>query len=217
MKTATLTRHKVALTGPELHTGLVMLTTEVNWIVEIGGQKCTATRAASCLLRPSVGDTVLCARVDQSHYIVAILTTTHEAIRQYDLANNTHLRADDTHLSLHAEHVVVHGTQTTTVQTEALQLQATQATIKLATLSYQGERIDSDVGHLRAHYHLLEQDIATSQLRAKLVLESIAELKHQVLGDMQIVVREGYRLSSSTVNIYADDDVRVQGKQINLS
>jgi hypothetical protein len=49
------------------------------------------------------------------------------------------------------------------------------------------------------------------------MVESVADLKHQILGDLHTLVNQTYRLDCDTAAIYAEDDFKIQAEQIQMN
>jgi hypothetical protein len=174
---------------PYVATAVVVLAAAAHWIVKLdNGMKSTASCAASCLLCPNVGDSVLCVQLENQVVILAILKQADSTQQHYNFAAQCSLTCADNTAILAAKHLTIESKQ-------------------------QINRVD----HVQNFHSTVLNEVELHQLSAGTMVESVRELKQQVLGDLHTFVQEDYRIEAKRALIYGEEFVNVDGKQINLN
>lgn len=183
-----------------------------------GATGLTARRAASCLLVPRPGDTVLLATVPSgtTAHIIAILERSDREGGTLALPGDTRIDSAKGTLALHADALALQGRKS---------LQIDTARFALASLS-----AHTTVKHWQGVFDTLEAQATSLQLVAKTLSSKVGRLISRSLEALRLVdgldetragrhrtaVRETYRVQADHITARARGFVDIDGEKINL-
>jgi hypothetical protein len=104
------------------------------------------------------------------------------------------LHLDHNYVEAHSEHVHLHWQQTV----------------------IEGEACHADLERVRLTTKVCDYVVDTLTVKAKHVLEWIDELKQQMLGRLHVSVQKKYQLDCESVDIYSQQDVKIDANQVHL-
>ncbi len=204
--------------APVLMSGTICMAADHTWVVDTGLEKYSAGKAPSCLLRPQMNDTVLCTQLQANEVlIIAILAQANPLQQHYDFAQQVGFTINEGALCVRSEHLELNSLYSTQVHSPLLKVSAQESTVTLEHLQYHGEQISLQVKQAQHHYQFLQKNAETYHINAHDMVESVADLKHQILGDLHTLVNQTYRLDCDTAAIYAEDDFKIQAEQIQMN
>ena len=180
-----------------LSAGVVSQVYEGRYVV-VQAQPCEARRAASCLVEPEVGDTVLFARGDDGHWIVAVLV----AAGQRDLqlrAPTLHAQADQLHLS--AQTLRTRSQDWRAVHTQ-VHLAANHVSGQVAVLDWLSDRVSAFVNLLVS--------------RSRNSLREVSEIDSLRCGNYDLRVDETLAMSTKTGVMSAQALMKIDGTQVHI-
>ncbi|HET7649531.1 MAG TPA: DUF3540 domain-containing protein [Gammaproteobacteria bacterium] len=163
----------------------------------------TARRAASCLLEPAAGDTVLATRVGaDSWYVIAVLTR-GESVPVVSLPADSQLRS-------------VQGGLTVTAHTGLVLAAGEQLSITTPSLEVQAETAHGSFSVLRTAAGLIEAT-ATRMRNVADLFETVAEVIRQRAGSSFREVQDLDHLKAGQVYYKAESVLNMRGKHSVLS
>lgn len=100
--------------------------------------------------------------------------------------------------------------------TGPLDLRCPKVEARVGELNWQGERITARAGDVRVTWGRLEQVVGRFLAFAKTVYERVEGLLHTRAGRVRAESKGAYLVQADHAAIAAQDDVKIQGKTINL-
>jgi uncharacterized protein DUF3540 len=153
-------------------------------VVTLDSGACTARRAASCLIAPDVGDSVLVCGPGPAHlYVVAVLERAGDGPCQVDLGHDAQISA----------------VGKLTVSSEELVIRAARATTLVDQLSSFGREITASVRRIRLVGN---------------VLESFFDRIQQFAGHSARVVEGVDQVRSASIDYRAEQSAVLQGSEV---
>jgi len=175
-------------------------------------------RAASCLLAPEVGDTVLISGpVPQQTYLIAVVRQASPDTARLETQGNMVIACPEGNISVQAgKQLNLQGSEGVSMDTAVLRMQADKAECTAGELDYLGRRALISVGTLRVIGNAFE-----------VVMDSISQLAQQVFRITQDTeqVRAGrydcqaehtVRLHAQHTLLTGTDLVKVDAEQIHM-
>lgn len=196
-----------------LAVGEVMAKSNQWYLVRYGTQTLAAQCATSFLFVPEIHDQVLLVLQGEETFITQILQRKADLpleMRATDplVLNAKHVQAyiDNLHLQGEAVHL----------KYQHLQSRSEQVDLQWQHTHYQGKNcgVELEKAQLTAEYCHTFFDTLT--VKAKHVLQWIEQLKQQMLGRLHISVDKHYQLDCQSADIYSQEDVKIDAKQIHL-
>ncbi|HET7176251.1 MAG TPA: DUF3540 domain-containing protein [Gammaproteobacteria bacterium] len=176
----------------------------------------TARRAASCLLQPAAGDTVLAADVEGSLWILAVLVR-GEAPAVIPLPADSTLKVAQGGLKLAVqdELTLAAGRQISAVAPE-VSVQAAQASFALGALQLAAGLVEATVDRVKTFAELLETVAERVRLKAGAVHREVEDLEHLQAGQVYYSVKNVLNLRGKHAVMSAESEVRIDGERIHL-
>jgi hypothetical protein len=165
----------------------------------------TARRAASCLLQPAAGDTVLAADVDGSLWVLAVLV-------RGDSPAVLPLPADSTIK-------VAQGGLKLAVQEELSLAAGRQLSALAPEISVQAARaglVDAMVDQVKTVAGLLDTAAERVRLKAGSSHRQIEDLEHLQAGQLNYAVKTVLNMRGKHAVVSAESEVRLDGERIHL-
>ncbi len=173
------------------------------------GQAWRCRRAASCLLRPAVGDTVLLSGPDRHRvYLIAVLEQTDASVSRIDAPGAVSIESAGD-LRLHS------GGQ---LQMKAAQwkLQADSGHCRVDDLHFTGQALDATVGRLRLVGRVFESVADRIVQMARSALRVVDETEQVRVGHLDCEASGTARLHARHTVVTANDLVKVDAAQIHM-
>ncbi len=195
---------------------------EVQHINEHGFQICiqnerlNATLAASCILRPNIGDKVLVvALAESAPYILAVLEQA-SAEQTFQFSKHLAIHTDENASVITAEHLELQAEQHLSLTSPELSLYAAKGKAEITHWHYKGDFLQQSVRHINTQTELLETVTESTHLQAERSFSQLADLQHEVIGRVQTLVQQDYRLDCEYADIFAEQDVKIDAEQVHL-
>lgn len=212
---STLDPEALVLRG-EIYSGVVTTVVDDDVAVSHEGRSTLARRAASCLLAPLAGDTVLVARAGGRAYVLAVLER-ESSERAVEVEGDLHLRSRHGAVTIEAERALRLRTPGTLgVAGKTLTLAAEQASWVAGQIRVLSE-------HLALESTRIRQVASFSEVVAESIKETlgrsyrtIRESEHVDAGSLTLSVRNMLRSHADTAIVTAKKLIKLDGDQIHL-
>ncbi|CCJ57531.1 PF12059 family protein [Bordetella bronchiseptica MBORD675] len=188
------------------------------WTVWCDGRPWRVRRAASCLLVPEEGDTVLISGPDAERvYLIAVVEQADAAQATLELEGRVSLRSRTADVSLEAAgEVRLRGAQAVRVETEALSVTAGQAACAAARMHYVADEVEGAVGSMRLVGKVYEAVLDRLTQLARMAVRQTSEVEHVRAGTLDYQAEQSARVHAPYTMLTADALVKVDAKQIHM-
>ncbi len=179
-----------------------------------GGVSLDARRAAGCLLRPEVGDVVLChAQNGAPVYVLSVLERT-AGVPVLDVEGDLNIQAGG-RLGIEAQDVRVGAGRILQLEAPDVNLTARTGRLRFLGLDLLAGKLNARLGHLSSVATAIDSavDCLTQKIRT-----GVREVGTEIVraGGIRQFVRDRYLLRAGRADILADEHVTVDAKKINL-
>lgn len=206
--------------NPEPMTGLVQAK-----VVDAGEDICrlsnttgsfTARRAASCLLQPAAGDTVLAAMVAGSPWILAVLSRGDSpAVIPLPADSTLKVAAGGLTFAVRDELTLGAGRQLSVVAPE-VSLQAGRASFGVGALQLAAGLVEATVDQVKTAAEFLDTVAKRVRLKAGSVHRQVEDLDHLQAGQLYYSIKNVLNMRGKHAVVSAESEVRVDGERIHL-
>ena len=178
--------------------------------VQPGGERWHCTRAASCLLQPGIGDTVLVAgpRRDQV-YLLAVITQADPGRSQLVVNGNLTLHARQGGIALHAD------TQLD-LRSSELSLEARKAQVEVNEMEYRGAEVRMTTLVARFVGRTCEAVLDRLSVLTRSSFRLTEEVEQVRAGHIDYEARSTLRLHSKNTLVSSKELVKVDAEQIHM-
>lgn len=194
---------EIVLSAEQAHTtfrlsaGVVSDICEGHFVI-VEAKPCKALRAASCLVQPQVGDTVLFARGDDAQWIVAVLVAAGQRNLQLQAPV---LSAQAEQISLSSTTLLTSSQRWQAVHTD-LHLAANHLTGQVSVLDWLSDRVSSFVNFLFS--------------RSRNSVREVSEIDAARCGNLDLKVDETLAMSAKTGVMSAQALMKIDASQIHI-
>jgi len=187
-------------------------------IVQCDGREWTARRAASCLLAPEPGDTVLISGPDPARvYLIAVISQADPARGAVELEGEMLLRSRRAGVTVQAaDGVRIEGRRSVSVETEALSLRAARAESTVGSLQYVAEEVQGLVGTTRLVGRAYEAVLDSLSYLSRVAFRTASEVEHVRAGTLDYQAEQSARVHAPYTMVTADALVKVDAKQVHM-
>lgn len=183
------------------------------YLVKHGTHTWSARCASSFLFVPDIHDRVLVLKSDREVYISQIV---HRNSGQPLVLRITDaLAIQGQHLQCDVDFLHLSG-QALSIQQQQVSIDSDRVDLAWRETSLIGQHAQFEVEEVAIKSGLCDAVIDSLTVKAKHVLHWIEELKQQMLGRLHISVQKHYQLDCDSVDIYSQQDVKIDAKQIHL-
>jgi hypothetical protein len=176
----------------------------------------TARRAASCLLQPAAGDTVLTADLDGSLWVLAVLVRGDSpAVMPLPADSTIKVAQGGLKLAVQEELALAAGKQLSAVA-PTVSVQAAQANFSLGVLQMAAGLVDAVVDQVKTVAGLLDTVAERVRLKAGSSHRQIQDLEHLQAGQLNYAVKTVLNLRGKHTVMSAENEVRLDGERIHL-
>lgn len=173
--------------------GEVSAIDQQQYTVMCDGKAWQCQLAASCLLRPELGDTVLISGPDTSRvFLLAVIEQANPDQATIRVAGNLHL------------------------QSQSLSMQASQGRWQFDHLHYRGEKLDAQIGAVRLLGKMYEAVVDRLRLMSRNATKITSETDRTRVGTLDVQAEHAAHLHSKMTTVTASEFVKVDGKQIHM-
>lgn len=182
----------------------------------IAGQL-TARRAASCLLEPAAGDTVLSAQIaDGTWYVLAVLTRGDTAAI-VSLPADSVLRSSEGGMTLAAQtQLTLAGGERVSITTPELEVQAERAQASFSVLRAAAGLIETTATRVRNVADLFETVADCIRQRAGSMYREVKDLDHLKAGQVYYKAETVMNLRGKHSVLSAEGEVKIDGTRVHL-
>ena len=176
----------------------------------------TARRAASCLLQPAAGDTVLAATVADSVWILAVLVRGDTpAVIPLPADSTLKVAVGGLTLTVQGELSLAAGGKLSALAPEVT-LQAGRASLALGALQVAAGLVEATVDHLKTAAEFLDTVAARVRLKAGSMHRQVEDLDHLQAGQLYYSVKTVLNMRGKHAVVSAENEVRFDGERIHL-
>lgn len=184
-----------------------------------GGNGCQrALRAASCLLEPQLGDTVLLCTggAGVAPYILAILARASSSGGTLTLPGGGAIVSDDGRLRLAARRVELAADECVTLAAPRLEVLAADGELRFAHLGASAKTLDARVGVLSLVASSVTSSVGRLVQKARDCFRFTENLDETRAGRLRLKVDGRYQLDAGHAAILAEGLVKIDGEKIDL-
>lgn len=177
----------------------------------------TARRAASCLLEPAAGDSVLAASTaDGNWYVLAVLMRGDTAA-VVSLPADCLLRSSQGGLTLAAEtRLALAGGEQVSITTPALEVHAEQAQASFSVLRATAGLIEATATRVRSVADMFETVAECIRQRAGSVFREVKDLDHLKAGQVYYRAETVLNMRGKHSVLSAEGEVKIDGTRVHL-
>lgn len=218
MKTSTLNRRLPIYDPVHLIGSIEAAAVDGVFAVHCDGRIWHARRAASCLLAPAVGDTVLISGPDRERvYLIAVIEQADPSRHRIEvdgdltLATRSGAIAFDSAQDLHLKSAAA-----LRLESETLALRADQAECVVDGMRYTGREVTATVGKTRLIGKVYEAVVDRLVQMSRNVFRTTDEVEHVRAGNLDYQAEQSARVHARYTMVTGDDLVKVDAKQIHM-
>ncbi|WP_148715769.1 DUF3540 domain-containing protein [Chitinolyticbacter meiyuanensis] len=178
------------------------------FLVDCAGRGVGCRRAASCLLLPEVGDTVLLATAGTQHYLVAVIECASHAAR-------IQVEGD---LVLSSAQGAVRIESATALQLEGARfgLNAKEGDVRIEQLRFSGKRWEGAVGTLRRVGQLCETLVDRVMVIAKSSFRRVAQIEQVRAAQLDYEGSARVRIRGKYTAVTGRDVIKAKARQVHI-
>lgn len=198
--------------------GVVTRLDEQGYVVDCDGRDWSCTRAASCLLAPGVGDTVLISGPDSSRvFLIAVITQADASSARIELRGDVTIASLDGDLTLQGSgNTRLAGGAQVRIEAPAFGLQADDADCRVGHMRYAGADVKASVGILRLVGKVCETAVDRLVQLSRNLVRITEESEHVRARVLDSQASQSARLHSPYTVVTGEELVKVDAKQIHV-
>ncbi|HSN17379.1 MAG TPA: DUF3540 domain-containing protein [Gammaproteobacteria bacterium] len=176
----------------------------------------TARRAASCLLQPAAGDTVLLAEAGGSLWVLAVLVRGDSpAVLPLPADSTVKVAQGGLKLAVQEELTLAAGKQLNAVAPE-VSVQAARAGFTVGVLQLAAGLVDAVADQVKTVAGMLDTAAERVRLKAGSSHRQIEDLEHLQAGQLNYAVKTVLNMRGKHAVMSAESEVRLDGERIHL-
>ncbi|MGO3126008.1 MAG: DUF3540 domain-containing protein [Advenella sp.] len=196
--------------------GVVKTQDEQEFVVECDGHEWVCRRAASCLLQPQVGDTVLISGPERERvYLIAVIEQAQQNESTVSVPGKLNISADSVNIHSAAA-MQLRGGTALDINTAQLKLSAEKGQCVIDEMQYVGRELKTTVGMMRVIGKVYESIMDRLSFMSRTSFKLTEEVEHLRAGTIDYQAEQSARLHSKYTMVTAKDLVKVDGKQIHM-
>lgn len=183
-----------------------------------GRQLLRCTRAASCLLRPAIGDTVLVTGPDANRlYLTAVAEQADASASRIDVAGDLTLASDRGAVRIESKtQVALRAEQGVEMAAPRLRIDAEDAECHVGRLRYQGEEAEATVLSMRVIGRVYEAVVDRLVHLSKTAFRMTEDVEQLRAGRIDYEAAQIARVHGKNTVVTAKEIVKVDGSQIHM-
>ncbi len=186
-------------------------------VVESASGSRRARRAAGCLVRPEVGDTVLTATSQRGAWVLTVLERGAATAARVELDGDLEIRLPSGRLSIAAqEGVDVAAGAPVGVVAPAVAVHAPEGTLSIEKLTLLGGAVEVDVAKVRLAAGAIDQTVERVTQRVKRALRFVEDFEELRAGRIDYAARSLLSLHGRGAAVTADELVKVDAAQVHI-
>ena len=176
----------------------------------------TARRAASCLLQPATGDTVLVAEAGGSLWVLAVLARGDSpAVLSLPADSTLKVSQGGLRLAVQDELTLAAGRQLSAVAPE-VSVDAARVGFAVGVLQLAAGLVDATVDQVKTVAALLDTIAERVRLKAGSTHRQVQDMEHVQAGQLNVAVKSVLNLRGKHAVMSAENEVRLDGERIHL-
>jgi hypothetical protein len=198
--------------------GEVLRVDEGGYMVDCDGREWQCRRAASCLLSPMAGDTVLISGPDSSRvYLIAVITQADPTSARIETDGHVVIASRNGDLTLESSgRTQLKGGTHVEVHAAAFALKAQDAECRVDHMRYTGAEVKSTIGIMRLVGKVFETTVDRLTQLSRNVFRITEESEHVRTGVLDYQASKSARLHAPYTVVTGDELVKVDAKQIHM-
>jgi len=217
MKTARIERISNKLPSSGQHVAVVIDRCQTGWLLHETGKRFVARKAASCLLIPEPGDSVLVCVVGNGVWILAVLERDESRASIIETTAGLSLRPGSGKIDLFGpDGVSVSSGDAITMESPRLQVSARLAKMVTGKLSWLGERLDARFDGVRMVGRLFDSVLERFSRKARRSYRHTEEVDQVRSGQIDYRSAKNMTLRGRNVLTKAEELAKFDGDQIHL-
>jgi hypothetical protein len=191
---------------------------EEGWFtVDCDGRGWRCRRAASCLLAPAAGDSVLISGPDAERvFLIAVIEQLDAAVTRIETAGDLLIASRGGSVALEGAAVRLAGTGAVDVQADAFALRARSGRCGIGRLEYAGEEVAGTVGVLRLVGRVCETVVDRLTQLSRNVLRLTEETEQVRAGTLDCEADKSLRMHAPYTVVTGGELVKMDAKQIHV-
>jgi Protein of unknown function (DUF3540) len=177
----------------------------------------TARRAASCLLEPAAGDSVLAAQTSQGNWYVLSVLARGSAPAVISMPPDSVIRSEQGRLTLAAQtSLALAGGDQVSITTPALEVQAERAQASFSMLRATAGVIEATATRMRNVAELFETIADCIRQRAGSMYREVKDLDHLKAGQVYYKAETVLNMRGKHSVLSAEGEVKIDGTRVHL-
>lgn len=203
--------------GNELAAGTVRMAGNDSIVVEIPGCLLPARTAASCLVRPEIGDRVLVFRDPGGEgYVLAVLARASEEPVTLGFERGVTLDAGAGPFAVDAPEIRFEASERISLAGPELAVRAERGTAAVDTLAIRGRKLDAAWEQVRSTIRFLDEIRERVVQKIDRCYRTVTEFEESRIGRLRMIVEGRFALRSKQATLTAEEAVKIDGEQIHL-
>lgn len=187
------------------------------FLVECEGQAWRCQRAASCLLKPETGDTVLLAGDSTRVFLLAVIEQADATIAHIEMPGDVLLSAAQGNITMHsARQVTLQGESGLMMRTDQLALRANKGDCAVDEMQYTGRELKGTVGVARLIGQLCETVVDRVVQISRNAFRMVEQMDQTKVGYLDYEAEEVARVHAKTTMLTAEKLAKIDAAQIHV-
>jgi len=187
------------------------------FLVDCEGQTWRCRRAASCLLKPEAGDTVLLAGDSARVFLLAVIEQADSTTARIEMPGDVLLSAAQGSVTVHsAKQMTLQGESGLTMQTDQWALRARQGDCTVDEMQYTGRELKGTVGIVRLIGQLCETVVDRVMQISRNAFRMVKQTDQARVGHLDYEAEEVARIHAKTTMVTGEKLAKVDAAQIHV-
>ena len=213
-------RAQVQASGPVQHLGQ-LVSVDADGLLEVQAEDGTTwhcRRAASCLLQPQPGDTVLLSGPDARRvYLIAVIEQADASVSRIEVSGDLRLAAPAGAIAIEsAADLRLHSASKLEMKGARWALQAQEAQCDVSEMRYTGQALDATVGRLRLVGQVFESVADRVMQIARNALRFVDGVEQVRVGHLDLRAKETAIIHGRHVVVTGKELMKVDAGQIHM-
>lgn len=187
-------------------------------LVQGAGSVEQVRRAASCLIEPQIGDTVLVCSADQGHlgFVLAVLVQVNPHQGQLQLPGGASIEASEGSMKLKGKTLALHSSQAMKLQTPKLNVGASQAQVQIKNAKGWFQSLDIETLRLSTTAKVITTVAKRLLERLEESFRWVDQVDQTHAGRVRTKVEGHFHVQSRHTTMRSEGHVRIDGEKIDL-
>ncbi len=203
--------------GGKLAPGMVRMTGDGYFVVEIPGRLEKYRKAESCLIRPEIGDSVLVYREDgEGGYILAVLVRAQDDPVTLGFERGVTVETGTGAFTVDAPDVRIEAERRVSLSGAELMVRAGRGEVEADTLAIRGKKLTAAWEQVRTAIRHLDTVCERVVESVNRCYRTVTEFEESRLGRLRLLVGGRFSLRSKQASVSAEEAVKIDGETIHL-